>query len=220
MKPWSAGLVSGVAVLVAGAALWRRETPEERRPASRPRTMAVVEPRAPIPGDPISRRALERGTRGVPAARGEEAGGIDLPNGTAGWDMETVRAARREEREARAREALFWDDLGVLMSARASSDPASHREAVMDRTATFLALAPSDRPIFEQTALVAVDEIGRAWQRRDTALLDPGGAEGPAQKRYEETKEEALRRIASSLANTALHDRFKARLEEWIDALR
>src|SRR5262245_16418578 len=121
MKRFSVILGVG-AVLLGGLAALRQRPPVETKPRQ-----AVS---API----VSRNALrsvaprERAERPLPIAGLLPADA--LPNGDAGWDLEAVRKARREEREARVQEAKFWNDIGLLMEKR------EHREAVMDRTAS------------------------------------------------------------------------------------
>lgn len=209
MIRFSVGLLIGL-LLLGGAAAIRRRSPAEERPRNMGRDRREAAPERPRPPAAVERRA---------PAREEAPALVGLPNGPVGWDLDAVEAARREEREARAKEEAFWNDIGTLMSSRASADPARHRESVMARTATLLGFEGATRNQFEHTASAAAEEIRRSWEVRDEAVLSGGRAE-QAQAQYEAAKAQALGGVASLLQHSALHDRFRARLEEWIDAVR
>ncbi len=112
----------------------------------------------------------------------------------------------------------------------AIAEPAD-REAVLRRTEDFLGLSPDDARAFRSAALSAVEDVGRAWAVREagwiavssSAASDPellGRLEGEIQSRYESEKERALQRVTARLGDSERHERFRERLEEWVDSLR
>src|SRR5204863_9174209 len=108
----------------------------------------------------------------------------------------------------------FWEDLGSLMEARPSADPARYREKVTSLTTAYLGLEGARADAFDRTSGAALAQIGRAWKARDDAILAMPAWVGPderqrkaseIQERYQDAKRAEVDRIEALLDATPRH---------------
>ena len=123
-------------------------------------------------------------------------------------------------------ELHYWEKVGTL---RKAPDTENQRSRVMVLTTEHLGLEGLEAAGFEQAAAQTTLEIRKAWEIRNEAIVvlpewlngeERAENERRIQDRYEAAKEEASGRVVSLLENNPLHDRFRQRLGEWIDAIR
>jgi len=83
--------------------------------------------------------------------------------------------------------------------------------------------------MFDHVATQVMEEIGKAWRIRNEAIVSlPEGIsaseranrEQQVQEAYEADKTQATGRLEAFLENIPLHEHFRTKLGEWIDALR
>jgi hypothetical protein len=132
-------------------------------------------------------------------------------------------------RPGRHGDERFWDDLSRILEDRPYVDPATYQERLAGITAEYLGLDQGRAAAFKATTAVLRAELRQAWSSRDDALLRlPGGLsaaernerEEQIQERYEDAKRQALGRVEALLRDSAREQRFRSKLEEWVDAVR
>lgn len=190
-----------------------------------------------------SRRASEIEVPRIPAkAEAQESPFVTtLPLATSGSTPAAARTgspaappALPEVVEAIAEDAAeqrFWEEVGVLLASRLEAGAEQCQASLLEKTAIHLGLEASGGAIFAGASRQALTEIAQAWQAREdgwaavssNASLDESvreQVEREIQELYETRKRDTMARLETVLGEGPRARGLKARLEEWIDAVR
>ena len=181
-------------------------------------------------GEPV-RPEFRRGSdpERAPARPAEEPGSGSRSSLPADPVKPSFRQKVSASQALRGGEEAFWNDLAAILELRRTLEPATYQEKLAEITKDYLGLDPSQAAAFRTTAAATTAEIRQAWATRDQAILAlpawlPEGErskkEQSIQERYQEAKRQALTRVEALLGDVPRHQRFRSKLDEWIDAAR